>query len=137
MENKWMTVKVKYTKQQEDGCFKRVTESFLIQAYSFTDAEAVIYKEMDYVKGEFEVCSIVKTELIGILKSQENSPWWDAKAKTAKDENDKSLTHNLLVQADSVAEAYKKIEEDFNDEVIGFTITAVKKSAIVDIFEGH
>ena len=37
--NNWFTVKVKYTKQLDDGQFKRVTEPYLLAAMTFTDAD--------------------------------------------------------------------------------------------------
>lgn len=137
MENKWMTVKVKYNKPQEDGCIKRVTESFLVSAYTFTDAEAMIYEKMDYIKGEFEVCSIVKTELMDILRSEDDNSYWDAKIKTIREDSEKPLVYNLLVQASSVADANKKIEESISNSIFSFSITAVKSSAIVEIFENN
>ncbi len=42
--NSWFTVKVKYTKQLENGTFKRVSEPYLLAAMTFTDAEARIYR---------------------------------------------------------------------------------------------
>jgi hypothetical protein len=44
--NSWFTVKVKYTRQLENGTFKRVSEPYLLAAMSFTDAEARIYEEL-------------------------------------------------------------------------------------------
>ncbi|HRP53378.1 MAG TPA: DUF4494 family protein, partial [Fluviicola sp.] len=44
--NNWFTTKVKYTKQLEDGSFKRVSEPYLVAAMTFTDAEARIYEEL-------------------------------------------------------------------------------------------
>jgi DNA replication initiation complex subunit (GINS family) len=55
----WFTVKVRYTKQNEDGSFKRVTEPYLLAAVSFTDAEKRIYEELENtIRGEFRVMSI-------------------------------------------------------------------------------
>ena len=44
--NNWFTVKVKYTKQLENGTFKRVSEPYLLCAMTFTDAETRIYEEL-------------------------------------------------------------------------------------------
>ena len=44
--NNWFTVKVKYTKQLDNGTLKRVSEPYLLAAMTFTDAEARIYEEL-------------------------------------------------------------------------------------------
>ncbi len=50
--NSWYTIKVKFTKEFQDGTLKRVTEPYLINSMSFTDAEARIYKEVgEFVRG--------------------------------------------------------------------------------------
>ena len=42
----WFTCKVKYQKQDDEGRIKNVTEAYLTDALSFTEAEARIYEEM-------------------------------------------------------------------------------------------
>ena len=70
--NSWFTVKVKYTKQLEDGQLKRVTEPYLLDAVSFTDAEARIYEEMgQIIRGEFIVTNIAKTEFADIFQYED------------------------------------------------------------------
>lgn len=55
----WFICKVRYEKMQEDGMQKKVTESYVIDAVSFTEAEARIIEEMSaYISGEFEVIEI-------------------------------------------------------------------------------
>lgn len=61
--NNLFLVKVKYTKQLENGTFKRVSEPYLLAAMTFTDAEARIYEELGYViKGEFAVTNIARAD---------------------------------------------------------------------------
>ena len=67
--NSWFTVKVKYTKQLENGSFKRVSEPYLLAAMTFTDAEARIYEELGTtIRGEFQVTGIARTDLHDIFK---------------------------------------------------------------------
>lgn len=52
----WFTTKVKYQKTQEDGTEKVVSETYVVDALSFTEAESSIIDEMSvYVSGEFHV----------------------------------------------------------------------------------
>lgn len=48
----WFEVKIKYDKVMDDGLMKSVREAYTVEAMSFTEAEAVITKEMTpYMSG--------------------------------------------------------------------------------------
>ena len=55
----WFICKIRYEKTMEDGLKKKVTETYVVDAVSFTEAEARIIEEMSaYISGEFEVVEI-------------------------------------------------------------------------------
>ena len=55
----WFICKIRYEKTMEDGLQKKVTEQYVVDALSFTEAEARIINEMSsYISGEFEVVEI-------------------------------------------------------------------------------
>ena len=57
----WFECKIRYEKTMEDGSQKKVTELYVVDALSFTEAEASIIEEMSsYISGEFEVKDIKK-----------------------------------------------------------------------------
>ena len=78
--NNWFTVKVKYTKQLDNGTFKRVSEPYLLAAMTFTDAEARIYEELgSIIKGEFNVVGITRTEIHDIFAYDDADVWYKVK----------------------------------------------------------
>lgn len=79
--NNWFTVKVKYTKQLEDGGFKKVSEPYLLAAMTFTDAEARIYEELgSIIRGEFVVTGISRTEIHDIFMYDDIDTWYKCKS---------------------------------------------------------
>ena len=55
----WFECKIKYEKTMEDGLQKKVSESYVVDALSFTEAEDRIIEEMSsYISGEFKVADI-------------------------------------------------------------------------------
>ena len=55
----WFECKIKYEKVMEDGLQKQVTETYVVDALSFTEAEKRIMEEMSsYISGEFTVKDI-------------------------------------------------------------------------------
>ena len=66
--NSWYTVKIKYIKELEDGRLKSVSEPYLVDSVSFTDAEARMYEEVgSQVRGEFLITGITKTDYADIF----------------------------------------------------------------------
>ncbi|MFM8241672.1 MAG: DUF4494 domain-containing protein [Crocinitomicaceae bacterium] len=137
--NSWFTVKVKYTKQLENGTFKRVSEPYMLAAMTFTDAEARIYEELgSSIRGEFLVTGIARTDIHDIFQYDDSETWFKCKVSYDKvdDEADKkkTITQNFLVSADTVKIAYERVQESLSTLMIDFNITAIAASPIVEIF---
>jgi|TARA_R110000737_G_scaffold182215_1_gene205596 hypothetical protein len=137
--NNWFTVKVKYTKQLENGSFKRVTEPYLLAAMTFTDAEARIYEELgQIIRGEFNVVGITRTEIHDIFLYEDADVWYKVKltydSVDADAEKAKKVTQNFLVSASSVKEAYDRIKESLSTLLVDFIIPSITVSPIVEIF---
>lgn len=137
--NSWFTVKVKYTKQLENGTFKRVSEPYMLAAMTFTDAEARIYEELgSTIRGEFVVTGIARTDIHDIFAYDDADTWYKCKVSYDKidDEADKkkTITQNFLVSATNVKDSYDRIVESLSTLMIDFQITSIIASPIVEIF---
>jgi len=59
----WFECRIAFEKVMEDGMQKRVTEKYVVNAMTHTEAEAYITEEMSqYISGEYEVKSIVPAQ---------------------------------------------------------------------------
>lgn len=140
--NSWFTVKVKYTKQLDNGAFKRVSEPYLLAAMTFTDAEARIYEELGAViRGEFIVTNIARTDVHDIFHYEDSDVWFKCKityesgdAGEEGGEKAKKIAQNFLVSAHSVKDAYDRLKESLGGLMIDFQIPLISISPIVDIF---
>lgn len=55
----WFVCKIRYEQTQENGTQKKVTEQYVVEALTFTEAEKRIVEEMEpFFKGEFEILDI-------------------------------------------------------------------------------
>jgi hypothetical protein len=133
----WMLVSVKYTKQHDDGSFKRVNEPYLIQAESFTDSEARIYAEVgEFIRGEFLVSSIKRYDVNDIFANDESETWFKVVLEYDSLENEKSkrIKQSFLVSANSVDHADETIRKELKQVLTTFEIKSVVKTQIVDVF---
>lgn len=135
----WFTVKMKYTKQMDDGALKRVTEAFLFDAGSFTEAEARAIEEVAMsIKGEVAVTNIAKTELADVIHFGDCETWYKVKVSfvsyDADSEKEKRQASNVLVNAPDIIEAVKRTNESFKDSISSFEVLAAATSPIVEIY---
>lgn len=138
----WFTTKVKYQKTQEDGTEKVVSETYVVDALSFTEAESSIIDEMSvYVSGEFHVSGITKSSFGEIFFSDvdDDDKWYRAKLQfiTIDDKSDKEKRSNVnyLVQAKSLARALRYIDEVMGKSMLDYDIVGINETKIYDVFE--
>lgn len=132
--------KVKYEKIDEaTGKQKTVTEKYLIDAVSFTEAEARIYTEMELmISGEFIIVAITRANYTDIFNDDKGGIYYRAKVSFITiDENsgrEKKTTNSILVVADNVADADIKLKQGLDGIVVPFEISSISDSKIMDLF---
>ena len=137
--NTWFECKVKYQKVSESGKEYMVTENYLLDAVSFTDAEARIFRQMEQmVRGEFSVTDIKKSR-IGEVFSYESGEWWfkaTINLVTIDEEagREKKLRTYYLVKADDIKQALERLKESLAFLVIPYVVSSMAISTIVDVF---
>ena len=136
----WFTVKVKYTKQLDNGALKRVQESYLVHASTFGEAEEKIYKELgSIIRGEFHVTDISRTEVHDIFMYDDADVIYLAKVKyenfDADRQTSRKVTQTFLVTAGSVQQACQRINESLKTLLVDFEIPICKVSPLIEIFQ--
>lgn len=139
--SKFFEVKIQYQKMQENGKEKKVTEQYVVEALSFTEAEARIIKEMTpYISGEFNVVSEKIASYFEIILSDksDDDKWFISKVsfitldeKTAKE---KKTSQRFLVQADTSQAALEYTNKFFDRSMTDYTIDAVQETPTIEVF---
>lgn len=135
----WFNCTVKYQREEESGRIKKILEQYLVDAVSYTEAEARIYQELgSIIRGEFEIKSITKTPIVDIFHYDDNDVWFACKVTyLVADENsgkEKKIVNQMLVTAANAKEAYARIYESLSTMLVPFEVPEVKQSPIVEIF---
>ena len=140
--SEWFECKVQYDKVTEDGTNKKVTELYVVEAISFTEAESRIVKEMSqYISGEYEVKDIKKAKYNEIWLSDDVSADRYYKAKlqfiTLDEKSGKEKRSNFvsLVEASTLNNAIKGIDEVMGKTAIDYTSVEAKETKIIDVIE--
>ena len=138
----WFECKIRYEKTMEDGMQKKVTEAYVVDALSFSEAEERIIEEMSsYISGEFTVTDIKKAPYGEIFFSDQEmaDSWYKAKLQfitlDEKTEKEKRTSVSYLVQAGSFNGALKNLEEVMGGTMIDYTISSIAETTLMDVFE--
>lgn len=140
--NNWFIVKIKYTKQMDDGTFKRVSEPYLIAAMTFTDAEARVYDEIgNSIRGEMTVTGISRADFHDIFYYEDADIWYKCKIMyeaggdgAEEGAKAKKIAQNFLITAHSVHQAYERLKESLHGMMIDYVIPSIIVSPIVDVY---
>ncbi|NDW19893.1 DUF4494 domain-containing protein [Dysgonomonas sp. 216] len=135
----WFEVKVSYEKMLENGMQKKVTESYLVDALSFTEAEARGIEELKpYISGEFTIASVGRKKISELFFNDNGDRFFMAKvAFTTLDEksgSEKITKVQMLAQAGDIDEALAVIRKGMEGTLADWFFTSVSETAIMDIF---
>ena len=138
----WFECRIRYEKTMEDGMQKKVTENYVVDALSFSEAEERITEEMSsYVSGEFDIVDIKIAPYAEIFFADSDSAdkWYKSKLAfitlDEKTQKEKRSNVNYLVQAHTLQQAVEHIQEVMGTTMIDYAIAAVQETSIMDVFE--
>ena len=123
----------------ETGMQKTVTEPYLVDALSFTEAEARIIEEIKpFISGEFSVSDIKRVKYTESFFNETGDRYFKAKlyfiTLDEKSGAERKTAVNMLVQATELKEAVEIVEAEMKKTMIDYTFAAVNETAIMDVF---
>ena len=141
MMHTWFECKIRYERVMENGMNKKVTEPYLVDALSFTEAEARIIEEMTpFISGEFTISDIKRANYSELFPSDEESAdrWFKCKLIfiTLDDKSgaEKKTSTQVLVQAADLRDAVKKLDEGMKGTMADYQIASVAETAIMGVY---
>ena len=158
---RFFLTKIKYGKTAEEGKIVKVSEQYLVDALSFTEAEARIITEMKpFISGEFEVAAIQKKNYSEIVETNviinnvtsvvdnrieldmdraEADKWFECKLNFITLDEEKGVEKKtpvfMLVHADTVHAANKTLIFHMINTKADYTIEGVKETKIIEVFK--
>ena len=137
----WFECKIRYEKMMENGMIQKVTEPYLVDALSFTEAEARIIEEVTpFITGEFTVSDIKRANYSELFVSDEEAAdrWFKCRlffiTLDEKSGAEKKTASFVLVQAADLRDAVRTRDEGMKGTMADYQIRAVTETAIVDVY---
>lgn len=136
----WFECKARFDKMQENGSVKRVSEPYLVDALSVTEAEARVIEELTpFVSGELTVSSVKSTKITEIFWDDSADRWYLAKVafitideKTAAE---KKTVSQMLVAGSDFKSAYDNLVEGMKGTMADYEIVSIAESPLMDVYK--
>lgn len=138
----WYECKVRYDKMMENGAVKKVTEAFLVDALSVTEAEArIIEEQTPFVSGELTVSAVKSTKISEIFWDDTADKWYLVKVafitideKTASEKRQVSL---VLVAGGDFKGAYENFLDGMKGSMADFEIVSISETPYIDVYKAN
>lgn len=135
----WFIVKVKFDKVMEDGKQKKVTEEYMFDALSFTEAEARAIEELKpFVSGELFIEDIKRAKFSEVFFNEAGDRYYKVTVNfIALDEKsgaEKKTKVPMLVQASTIDEAKIVLDDGMKGIMADYTTSMLKETEIMDVY---
>lgn len=137
----WFECKIRYEKTMDNGLVKKVTEPYLVDALSFTEAEARIIEEIQpFISGEFAISDIRRANYSELFPSDEEAAdrWFSCRLEfitlDEKSGAEKKTKTTVLVQAADLRDAMKKLDEGMKGTMADYNAVCIKETGIMDVY---
>lgn len=141
MTHNYFLSTVRYEKTMENGLNKTVSEQYLFDALSFTEAEARTIEELKpYISGEFSIPQIVKPRISELMLSEDVSADRYYKVKVSfitfdeKSGAEKKTNSFILVQASDFKNAYDRFVDGMKGTMADYEIVSIVETQILDYY---
>lgn len=135
----WFECKVRYDKLMENGMQKKVNEPYMVDALSFTEAEARIIEEVTpFISGDFSVSAVKRTNISEIFWDDSADKWYHVKVNfitiDEKSAVEKKTTSHILVAATDFKGALDNFMEGMKGTMADFEIQSITETLLMDVY---
>lgn len=135
----WFECKVRYDKLMDNGVVKKVTEPYLVDALSFTEAEArIIEEQTPFISGEFSVNAVKRSKISEIFRDDSADRWYLAKVafitideKTAVE---KKTVSQILVAGSDFKGAYSNFLDGMKSTLADYELVSLAETPLMDVY---
>lgn len=130
----------RYDKMMDNGSTKKVTESYLVDALSCTEAEARVIDELTpYVSGDLSVTSAAKTKVSEVFLQYTGDRLYKVKVNfitiDEKTAVEKKTGSYIIVPADSFADALHNFNDGMRGTMADYEIESITETKIVEVYK--
>lgn len=133
----WFETKCTYDKVQESGAVEKITEPYLVDAQTFTEAETrITEKLMPFIRGEFAVKTAKRTKIAEVFNADFDKFYLAKVGFVAIDENtgvERITPSQMIIGANNFKDAINVLEEAMEGTMADYEILSISETGIVEV----
>jgi len=140
MVHNWFDCVIKYERTAEEGRIEKVKESYIIDALSFTEAEARMTEYIrPFINGEFSVSAVKRAKINEIFWNDEGDKWFKSKVNFISLDEEKGVEKKtavtMMVQANDIKEALDGITDGMKGCMADYEIYSIICTELVEVIK--
>ena len=138
--NTYFECTVKFEKTAENGNLVKVSEKYLVDALSFTEAESRITDELKgFVSGEFMVSAIKRYKVNELFWNEKADKWFRAKVNFITLDEEKGVERKtaafMLIQANDIKDAREGLVEGMKGTMADYETESITETKIIEVLK--
>lgn len=133
----WYLGKIRYQKEDEAGSLKTINEEYLIDAVSYTEAEARMFEIVASNTPGFILISLTKMRLSEVFFEENGSEiWYKAKVQhisfDEKTQKEKNTPHFILINEENPKDVFEALTKNLGN-LNDYKITDINLTNILEV----
>ena len=138
--NTYFECTVRFEKTAENGNVVKVSEKYLVDALSFTEAESRITDELKgFVSGEFMVSAIKRYKVNELFWNEQSDKWFRAKVNFITLDEEKGVERKtaafMLIQANDIKDAREGLVEGMKGTMADYETESITETKIIEVLK--
>lgn len=131
-------VGVRMERTLENGAQAKVLEQFVVDALSFTEAEASTTKEVSVYGTITDIVTIKRSRCTELIGDGSKEKWFKAKVNyitiDEKTDKEKKIPNYFFVNAETITDAKKAVDDCFGTTMIDYSVATLDETKVIDVF---
>jgi hypothetical protein len=133
----WYLSKIRYQREDEAGSLKTINEAYLIDAVSYTDAEARTHEIVASNTPDFQLVTLTRMKLSEVFFEEDGAEtWFKAKVQfisfDEKTQKEKKVPHAMLINGNDPGEVFTLLKKNLGN-LNDYQITDINITTILEV----
>ena len=122
----------------ENGTLSKALEQYVVDALTFTEAEASIIREASVYGKITDIATIKRSRCTELIGDGSKEKWFRAKVNyitiDEKTDKEKKIPNYFFVNAETITDAKKAVDDCFGTTMIDYSVATLDETKVLEVF---
>ncbi len=131
-------VGVRMERTLENGTLSKALEQYVVDALTFTEAEASIIREASVYGKITDIATIKRSRCTELIGDGSKEKWFRARVNyitvDEKTDKEKKIPNYFFVNAETITDAKKAVDDCFGTTMIDYRVATLDETNVLEVF---